>query len=349
MIVFLIVFILAFSLTWLVRRIAIRKSIMDIPNERSSHSIATPRGGGIALAIAWFTGLTVFYFDRHISSNLYFALLSGLPLALIGFIDDIYNLKPALRFIIQFICAGSALFFLNGLSVSFFDTSYFDLQNVPFKIFISVILNLIAFTAIIWSVNLFNFLDGIDGYISTEVIFIGAAIYFLTGDKLTLLLCSATMGFLFWNWQKAKIFMGDVGSTLLGFIVAVLAIYHQNNHVSSFPVWLILTSVFWFDATVTLFRRIKNKESLSQAHRKHAYQRIVQSGFSHQKTVLWVLFINSIGLVFAWSANTFPNYSWIFLVIDITFLVIILKIVDARKNFEYKKSPETSMRAPNLP
>ncbi|MDP4275203.1 MAG: glycosyl transferase, partial [Bacteroidota bacterium] len=191
----------------------------------------------------------------------------------------------------------------------------------------------IAWVAIVWCINLFNFLDGIDGYISTEVIFIGGAVFLLSGDQTSLLLASATLGFLFWNWQKARIFMGDVGSTLLGFTIAVFAIYHQNHFLLSIPVWLILTSVFWFDATVTLLRRIRNKEQLSVAHRKHAYQRIVQAGFSHQKTVLWALGLNLIGLLFSWFAVQFEDLSWLFLLADILFLSGVMRYVDGKKAF----------------
>ena len=277
---YIILFVLSFLLTMVFRKWAIQKSILDVPNERSSHTLPTPRGGGIAIVIVWFGGLTYFYLTKKVDPKLFFALLSGFPLAVTGLFDDMAGLKPGIRFIIQLICAILALYFLQGLdSIQFFNKGF----SLP------IIFYLLAIVAIVWSVNLFNFLDGIDGYITTEVVFIGLAVFLLTGDQVGLLLAVTLMGFLFWNWQKAKIFMGDVGSTLLGFSVAVIAISSHNSGTSSIPVWLILTSVFWFDATVTLFRRIRNKEQLSVAHRNHAYQRIVQAGFSHQKTVLYAL------------------------------------------------------------
>lgn len=315
---------LSFGLTWLVRRLAIRESIMDIPNGRSSHTVPTPRGGGVAVAIAWFTGLTVLFVSGRVEKSLLFALLSGIPLTLIGFADDVFNLKPGVRFIIQAICAALALFFLGGLQNFLTFLPHFPAL---------VLSTAIAWVAIVWCINLFNFLDGIDGYISTEVIFIGGAAFLLSGDSAALLLAAATLGFLFWNWQKAKIFMGDVGSTLLGFTVAVLAIYHQNRFLLSIPVWLILTSVFWYDATLTLLRRIRNREQLSVAHRKHAYQRIVQAGFSHQKTVLWALGLNLIGLLFAWLAVQFEDLSWLFLLADILLLYGVMRYVDGKKAF----------------
>ena len=330
---YLFIFLISLILTWIVRYVAIRKSIIDIPNDRSSHAVPTPRGGGLAVIIALYAGLAYLFYQKLIQPNLFYALLCGLPLSIIGFADDIFNLKPIIRFFVQFICAGSALFLLGGLR--FLDLGIFDLQPAAWNSILSILLILFAFIAIVWSINLFNFLDGIDGYIGSEIVFIGIAICLLTGENIGVLLATSVGGFLIWNWPKAKIFMGDVGSTLLGFIVAVMAIYHQNNHILSIPVWLILTSVFWFDATITFFRRIKNKEKLSQAHRKHAYQRIVQAGFSHQKTTLWALAINVAGLGLAWLANTFKTYNLVFLALDILILCMVLRIIDKKKPFSY--------------
>ena len=200
-----------------------------------------------------------------------------------------------------------------------------------------IIFTFVAVIAVVWAVNFFNFLDGIDGYIGTEVVFIGISAYILTGEIIGLVLAASVGGFLILNWQKAKIFMGDVGSTLLGFIVAILAIYYQNTEKTSIVVWLILTSVFWFDATITLLRRIRNKEKLSQAHRNHAYQRIVQSGRSHQKTVLFALLINAAGFCLAFLAMKFNNLSLLFLLFDIAILTVVLRYVDGKKPFSYLK------------
>lgn len=323
-----LIILLSYSLTFFVRKWAINKSIVDVPNERSSHTIPTPRGGGIAIAISWFFGLIYFHFTDKIDQPLFLALLSGLPLALIGILDDMLNLKPGVRFLVQFLSAGLALYFLSGLQL--LDFGLFAIEYQWLLVPIGII-------AIIWAVNLFNFLDGIDGYISTEVVFVCIAFFIFSQNDITLILASAVIGFLIWNWPKAKIFMGDVGSTLLGFNVAILAIYYQNEMKFSILVSLILTSVFWFDATLTLLRRIKNKEKLNEAHRKHAYQRIVQSGFSHQRTILWALGLNFIGFGLAWLAMKFVEWNWIFLLIDLILLLFILRFIDKKKAFEYQK------------
>jgi Fuc2NAc and GlcNAc transferase len=270
-------------------------------------------------------GIIFLHFTKQIENILFFALLAGIPLSVIGLLDDIANVKPVIRFLIQIFCALSGLYFLNGFSS--IDLGFIRITNVW-------ILLPIALIGIIWAINLFNFLDGIDGYISSEVIFICIAIFIIFHDLVSLLLAISVLGFLYWNWQKAKIFMGDVCSTLLGYNVAIFAIYYQNTNKSSLMIWLILTSVFWFDATITLFRRIKNKENLSQAHRKHAFQRIVQAGFSHQKTVIWAFLLNLLGLGLIIFSLKMPGLGILFLAIDIFILFIVLNIIDKKKPFE---------------
>jgi Fuc2NAc and GlcNAc transferase len=158
----------------------------------------------------------------------------------------------------------------------------------------------IAIIGIVWFINLFNFLDGIDGYASLEAITIATIMFVFTGSVINLILIACVFGFLYWNWPKAKIFMGDIGSTQLGFILIVLGIYFHNTSELSIIHWIMLSSLFWFDATLTLIRRLINKEKLSVAHRKHAYQRAVQSGLTHQNTILFSIGINLViaGLVF---------------------------------------------------
>ena len=277
---FVFAFFASFILTYVIRYIAQKKSLIDIPNERSSHTIPTPRGGGLAIAITWFVGITYMSYKGYIQNNLYFALISGILLSIISFLDDIYNLKSFPRFIVQCAVAAIALYFIGGLKA--IDLGFFIIENL-------YLLNLIAFIGIIWFINLFNFIDGIDGYAASESVFICVSIFFFVSDNVLLLLAIAVLGFLPWNWDTAKIFMGDIGSTLLGFSICVLFIYFHNTGQFSIVNSLILSSLFWFDATFTLFKRFINKEKLGQAHKKHAYQRIVQSGFSHQKTVLFAI------------------------------------------------------------
>lgn len=277
--------IISFFLTWIYKNISTRRNIMDIPNERSSHSYPIPRGGGVAIVLSWHAGIFILFILNMMDSNLYYALLSGVLLAIISLIDDMISLKPAIRLAVQLISVLIAFYFLWSINpVLFFNT-----ELVP-----KLIIYLILIVGMVWFINLFNFLDGIDGYASIEAISMALAFFIFTGQSFNLLLIASVMGFLIWNWPKAKIFMGDVGSTQLGFIIIVLAIYFHIENQFHILSWLVISAPFWFDATITLFRRWRNKEALSQAHRKHVYQRLVQSGFSHLEVDLCLIVLNVI-------------------------------------------------------
>ncbi len=319
--IYALAFISTFVLTFIVRKITLKKSLLDIPNERSSHSVPTPTGGGLAIVIVWYVALSFFYFESYISQELYFALLPGIIIAAIGFCDDIFGLSPKVRLFFQALMSVLALFFLGGLQK--IDLGFFVFDNV-------YILSLFAFFGIIWFINLFNFLDGIDGYEASEVIFISLALFYFTKNPATLLLAVVCLGFLFWNWQKAKIFMGDVGSTLLGYTIIVLFIHFQNNENFSLVNSLVLSSIFWFDATLTLIRRKLNGEKLSQAHKKHAYQRLNQSGWSHAKVCTFAMLTNILLFVIV----LFVENIWVSFLISIILLFGVMKFVDGKKKFE---------------
>jgi Fuc2NAc and GlcNAc transferase len=276
-----IVFITSYLGTLIVRKFATKKHIMDIPNVRSSHDHPVARGGGLAIVFAWYLSITLLFVFKEFPEDLFFAMLCGIPISVIGFIDDIISVSSKLRFIIQVVFASLAVLLLGGITS----------VDLGFTVWHSSFLfNILGVIGIVWFINLFNFLDGIDGYISAEIIFICFAVLLLFGFELPLLLAAATAGFLIWNWQPAKIFMGDVGSTLLGFTIGVFAIYYQSTGQSSIIFWLMLSSLFWFDATFTLFRRWRNKEQLSQAH-KNMLIRELYKRVSVIKKLLFILYL----------------------------------------------------------
>ncbi len=318
---YLIVFVCSFFATYLIKNYAIKNALVAEVNERSSHTVATPHGGGIAIAITWFGALFSLHVSDKIDEKLFYALLLGSILSVVSYLDDLFELSPKIRLFTQSGVALGALFFLGGLVK--IDFGIFELTN-PF------LLNIFAFFLIVWFINLYNFLDGIDGYAGSEAIFLAIAGFLLFGGEHFLFLALAVLGFLVWNWQKAKIFMGDVGSTLLGFNIAVFTLYYANKASENLWIWILLFGVFWFDATLTLFRRFKNKEKLSQAHRKHAYQRLTQSGWSHQKVVLFSVLVNFI--LFAslyFISNVFLAFG-----ISLIFLYSVVRFVDTKKGFQ---------------
>jgi len=242
----------------------------------------------------------------------------------IGIIDDIFAIRPLYRLIFQFIVSSIAVFMLGGLEK--LDLGFYVVEN-------RTVLTVLALLGTIWFINLFNFLDGIDGYIGMEVVFITSSVVFLFNDSIAPLLLAATLGFLIWNWQPAKIFIGDVGSTLLGFNIAIFAIYYQNSSKSSILVWLMLSSLFWFDATLTLYRRYRHKEPLIIPHRKHAFHRIVKAGFSHQKTVLLGFIINLVILLLTYLSVRFRDLMVPLLVLNILLLYLVTRQIDKKMKF----------------
>ncbi|MFX4210332.1 MraY family glycosyltransferase [Aliarcobacter butzleri] len=318
--IYIILLLISFLLTYLIKNYMIKKSLVASVNERSSHTVPTPHGGGIAIAITWFIGLFYLYFIGQIEESLFYALLFGAVISIVSFFDDIYELSPKLRLIIQAIVAIGGLYFLGGFETLTF--GIFDIQNPIFT-------NIFAFFMIIWFINLYNFLDGINGYAGSEAVFLSLAGFILFGGNHFLVLSVAVLGFLYWNWNKAKIFMGDVGSTLLGYNIAIFTIYYANEEPTNFWIWIILFSVYWFDATLTLIRRKLNKEKLSLAHKKHAYQRLTQAGWSHYKVTNYSIGLNILlfAIVF-FISNIFVSF-----IISLIVLLFIIKYIDYKKAF----------------
>ncbi|MGY2438953.1 MraY family glycosyltransferase [Pseudomonas sp. SDO52101_S400] len=287
----LAVFVVSCGLTWVLRRYALAKSLMDIPNERSSHSTPTPRGGGVAIVLAFCAAVPVLAGLGLLSpADLYGLLGSGLMIAIIGFADDHGHIAARWRLLGHFIAAGWALFFLSGLApVSFFGL-VIDLGWLG---------SALALIYLVWMLNLYNFMDGIDGLASAEAVCVclGAALVYWQTAHLELIwapvvLASAVAGFLCWNFPPAKIFMGDAGSGFLGIILGVLALKAGWANPELLWSWMILLGVFMVDATFTLVRRLLQRQKVYQAHRSHAYQHAAQSFASHKKVTLAVVAIN---------------------------------------------------------
>jgi Fuc2NAc and GlcNAc transferase len=313
-------FLVSFVATYGIRVFAEKKQILDIPNDRSSHSVPTPRGGGIAIILAFYLGLL--YFHNAVESKLFWALFTALPIVLVSLLDDIVTLSFKVRLVVQAISAVAALLLLGG--VDRIDFVLFELQGVW--------VNALAFVSILWLTNLYNFLDGIDGYAGSEALFVGLGMYLLFHNPLGMILAVASLGFLIFNWQKASIFMGDAGSATLGFLFAVFVFSDTSN--GTIYTWLVLLSVFWFDATYTLIKRYRNGESVTQAHKKHLYQRLVQSGWSHQKVVVGALLVNALMLTGLWYYSNMAVFA-----MDMMLMVSIVWYINRRRSFDDHSRP----------
>ena len=327
--IYLVLFILSFVLTYFIKEHAIKNALVAEVTERSSHTVPTPHGGGIALAVSWFAGLTYLFFTDGIDPALYYALMAGVIISVVSYLDDLFELSPRTRLVTQTVVALAGLYFLGGMKS--LDLFFFSIET-------PLITNVFAFFMIVWFINLYNFLDGIDGYAGSEAVFLGLAGFLLFGGGHFLVLIAAAAGFLLWNWHKAKIFMGDVGSTLLGYTVAVFTIYYANGQSSDLWTWIILFGLFWFDATLTLFRRYRNGEKLSQAHKKHAYQRLTQSGWAHDQVVIASIMANSILFILVYAI---PNRTVSF-ILSLVLLYVIIRLIDKKSNALPQKSKSDS-------
>lgn len=315
-----LVFFSSLFLTYLLLLYAKNKQLLDIPNERSSHALPTPKGGGVAIVAVYMAVLTYAYISSQLNSGLFLALLCVLPIAIISLLDDIYTLSAKIRLLVQILSAILALYALGGVNSI----------NLGFAVIEGSWLNFIALISIVWLTNLYNFLDGLDGYAASEAVFTGMAVYILFQSEPGLYIGLASLGFLVFNWPKASFFMGDVGSASLGFIFAVLMLNDAGS--PGFLAWVILLSLFWFDATITLVRRFKNKEKLSVAHKKHMYQRLHQAGWSHQKVLIASIVFNMMIFFLVYAISS--EYYLYLLGSVLLILWGILKYIDRQKGFE---------------
>lgn len=261
----------SFALTYYLRSYALRKSLLDIPNARSSHSLPTPRGGGVAIVVSHVLAIMLMLWAGVVDISVFLAMAgSGLLIAVIGFIDDHNHIAARWRLLGHFVAASWGLFWLGGLAP-------LSVFGVPVDW--GILGSIFATIYLVWILNLYNFMDGIDGIASIEAICVcgGAVlIYALTGHQnmvwMPLALAAAVTGFLFWNFPPARIFMGDAGSGFLGVSLGLLSLQAAWVSSSLLYCWLILLGVFIVDATVTLIRRLVRGDKVYEAHRSHAYQ-----------------------------------------------------------------------------
>ncbi|HAU0695052.1 TPA: glycosyltransferase family 4 protein, partial [Legionella pneumophila] len=277
-------------LTKLFALFAQHTKLIDIPNERNLHSRPTVRGGGVV-----FIGLSLFCWFFICNSQFFLTLeqfifsIAIILIATISFIDDLYNLSVKIRFLFQCLIA--------FLTVIFIAPSQLDFGLLLFEN--TYLIAFFLFFAVIWAINHFNFMDGLDGFCASQAIFLLAAYAFffnsagsLVYQEFCLILISSLAGFLIFNFPPAKIFMGDVGSASLGLITFFIAIIAQKNYQIPILYWFILNSLFLFDSTVTLIRRIINHEKWFSPHKKHAYQRLKQLGINSRFILLGQTIIN---------------------------------------------------------
>ena len=297
-------FISSAALTGLVRYQAKRRKWLAIPNERSSHRHPTPRGGGLAIAAAFFMAVLALQMNSEIPDTMVLALLGGgLLVTIVSWVDDRRGVHVGARLVVQFVAAGWALFFigqLQSLDVGF--------TRLPLG-FLSAFIPL----GMVWVMNMYNFMDGVDGLAGSETVVVSAAAGAFLGASgawdlaiLSWSLGAACAGFLVWNWPPAKIFMGDVGSVLVGFIFSVLAVASEETASLPALVWLLLLMVFVVDATLTTLRRFLKGEQWFAGHHEFAFQQLFKQGVSHRTITIGVMLIDCLLIVAAMISITTP-------------------------------------------
>ena len=281
---------LSFALSGLLRKYAVHWSLVDIPNERSSHKSPVPRGGGLAVALVFLALLSLINLYLQDTSSLYLALFgAGSVIALVGFLDDRGHVAVRKRLSTHFIAAIWVLFLLYR------PTTGLDSGDLGYWMFA-----LVLCLFLVWLLNLYNFMDGIDAITCSETITVSlsaAVLHWLLFPQdhswiLLILLASSTSGFLLWNFPPARLFLGDAGSAFIGIILGAFSIHAYQLSTPLFLAWLILLGVYIVDASFTLTRRILKGEKFYQAHRTHAYQHAAIQFGSHGRVSLGIALIN---------------------------------------------------------
>ncbi len=292
--------------------LARRWRIIDMPNERSSHQRPTPHGGGVPLLLAFAMGLLLAALWRGAWDGAFITLaVAALSLMLLGVIDDLRGLSVRLRFALySLLCLCVAAILLSPVLD---DSALFGGALV-----------VLAALAILWSLNLYNFMDGIDGIAATQCIVACCSAALLCretggGDSYALfclLLAASHLGFLVWNWPPARLFMGDAGSIPTGFLLAGLALLGAVQGQLNPLCWLVLLAGFVTDATWTLVWRMASGQAFTQAHRLHAYQRLSRHWGSHLPVGMLLLALSILWLLpLAWAVQIWPNYGFLLVIL----------------------------------
>lgn len=280
---------LSSTLTWALRRYALkRSSLIDVPNERSSHQNPTPRGGGVAIAVAFLGLLPALWFGGTLSSDMLIALCgAGTLIAIVGLLDDRSPVPSSWRLVAHFSAAAWVVWWLGGMP---------PLLLAGFELSSIALCSVLAVFYVVWLLNLYNFMDGIDGIASIEAVTVcvGGIVLYVVAHPGTqswaapALLAASVAGFAYWNLPPARIFMGDAGSGFLGITLGAFSIEAAWVAPELFWAWTILLGVFIADASLTLIRRVLRGHRPDEAHHSHAYQCAARRFGAHKPVSLAV-------------------------------------------------------------
>ena len=330
LLIFILLTSLSYLLVYLIRRYAERRQIIDHPNERSSHVTPTPRGAGLAVVIL-VIGMGL-WFAREVGwSRSLIYIVCGLVIAWLGWRDDVSSLTARLRFAVQGLVA----------AVSIFGLGYFKAVTIPLfgELQLGVVGVIITFLWIVGLINAYNFMDGIDG-IAGGVALAGALGWMMLASHMhnnfvfwiALAIAASSLGFLGHNWSPAKIFMGDVASTFLGYTFAVLPLLSADQGGDALMLGTLLMWTFIMDSSVTFFQRLFKGEKLLYGHRSHLYQRLVIGGYKHATVSTFYILLTLLAslLSYAWSWG--QSYAPPLIILGLPVIWILLSRHAARLN-----------------
>ena len=298
---------LTMFLTGRVRKYLLSQGLLDEPGERSSHTVPTPRGAGLAVVPVTIVALGILLATGAIFAGIAgWMIIAGMAvLAMISWMDDQRGLSPLVRLIAQAGWVVLGLWTLPG------DRMIFN-GALPL-----IVDNAIVAVLWLWFVNVFNFMDGIDGLAGTETVSIGIGLILValiqpvlfSLGSIGFVLAGVGAGFLLWNWPSARIFLGDVGSVPLGYLIGwvLMCLAVQG----AWAIALILPAYYLGDATLTLFMRLRRGERIWQAHRDHFYQKAVRGGMSHRQVTMRIVFLNIALIGFAAVAAIGPEGGYV--------------------------------------
>lgn len=318
----IVAFVCAILITPLVKRLAFRIGAVDAPNYRKVHSRIMPRLGGLAIYIAFLVGLAIL---RPESGYTIAIVLGASVIVLTGVLDDMYEISAKAKMLGQLVAACIIVFFggiqIENINLPFGGQLDFGLLSIPFTI--------LWIVAITNAINLIDGLDGLAAGVSTIALITLACMAFIMGNMFVvataaILACSA-VGFLFYNFHPAKIFMGDTGALFLGFMISVLSLLgFKGLTVFSFIIPVIMLGVPISDTFFAIVRRLRNKQKWSDPDKSHLHHRLIDIGFSHRQTVL---IIYGIAAIFGIAAIIFSMASLWGAILLVTVILVAIELL----------------------
>jgi UDP-GlcNAc:undecaprenyl-phosphate/decaprenyl-phosphate GlcNAc-1-phosphate transferase len=326
--VFLLLTLTSYLAVIYIRRLALRHQILDHPNERSSHSIPMPRGGGVAIVIlVLMTSLWAANLIEVNRSLLYIVL--GAILAVVGWRDDLFSLSPNYRFAVQGLVA----------AISILGLGYFKIVRIPLlgELDLGAVGIVITFLWIIGMINAYNFMDGIDGMAGGVAVVAGLGWMILSSNVqnpfvfwVALSIAATSLGFLGHNWPPARIFMGDVASTFLGYSFAVLPLLSADQSGDALTVGTLLMWTVIMDTFVTFIRRLVKGENVFSGHRLHLFQQLVTGGYKHGTISALYIFLTLLAVLLTYEWSHGDQVAPVLIFLGLPLIWILLSIHAAR-------------------